>query len=97
MDYALLVVFTAAIAVGVVSAVTRTWSLHRRVYSLEDRLSTVEGITQREVKIRAATVRHSRPSAAEESVLLAMQNPPQPKSNAPWWVATNLVKGQVAR
>lgn len=97
MDYALLVVFTSAIAVGVVSAVVRTWSIHRRLYSLEDRLSTVEGVTTREVKIRAAATRHSRPSLAEEAMALAIQNAPAAKVSSPWWTAPNLIKGQVAR
>lgn len=97
MDYALLVVFTAAISVGVVSAVVKTWSFHRRLYSLEDRVSTVEGITTREVKIRAATSRHTRTSAAEDAVAVALANPVAPKIAVPWWANPQLKRGQVSQ
>lgn len=97
MDYALLLVFTASISVGVVSAVVRTWSFHRRLYSLEDRLSTVEGVTTREVKIRAAQSRQRVPTLAEEAVAAAMANPPQNRSTLPWWQQPHLKKGSVAQ
>lgn len=57
MDYALILLIVACVAVGAVAAVVRTWSLHARLYSLEDRVSVNEGITTREVKIRAADSR----------------------------------------
>lgn len=97
MDYALLLVFTSAIAVGVISAVVKTWSFHRRIYSLEDRLSTVEGITTREVKIRAANSRARPNSAAEDAMAMALANPRPPVSNVPWWASPNLIKGAVAK
>lgn len=92
MDYALLLVFTAAIAVGVVSAVVRTWALHRRLYSVEDELSTVQGILTREVKIRAATSRQ-RSTPAEDAIAAAIANPPQPHKHVPWWNNPALKKG----
>lgn len=97
MDYALLLVFVSAIAVGVVSAVVRTWSFHRRLYSLEDRLSTVEGITQREVKIRAANARPRTSTAAEDAIAMALANPKPAGVTVPWWNSPNLIKGQVAK
>jgi hypothetical protein len=93
MDYALLLVFTAAIAVGVAGSFARTWSFQRRLYSLEDRLSTVEGITTREVKIRAATSRPRANSAADEAIAMAMANPKPAVSTVPWYAQPNLKRG----
>lgn len=87
MDFAAILLVVAAMAVGITSAVVRTWALHRRVYSLEDRCNVLEGVQQREVKIRAAESRARRPSAAEESIALAMAHPPPsvPVRRQPWW------------
>lgn len=84
MDYAFLLVFTSAIALGVVSAVVRTWSLHRRVYSLEDRLGVLEGVQQREVKIRAAQARAPK-GQADEDLFKAMQHTPTQGRKLNWW------------
>jgi len=89
-NFAVTLLIVSGIAVGVVSAVIRTWSLHARLYSLEDRMSVVEGVTTREVKIRAAQARHAKPSRDEELAqqLLAPQvSTPAKKLN--WW-ETNL-------
>lgn len=83
MDYALLLVFTAAIAVGVVSAVVRTWSLHRRVYTLEDRLEVLEGIQTREVKTRAAQERWKKPDKDTELLAALTNGGSGRKKN--WW------------
>lgn len=93
MDYALLLVVTAALAVGVAGSFARTWSFQRRLYSLEDRLSTVEGITTREVKIRASMSRPRANSAADEAIALAMANPKPTVSNVPWYASPNLKRG----
>lgn len=69
MDYALLLVFTGAIAVGVISAVVKTWSFHTRLYSLEDRVAVMEGVQTREVKIRAAQAR--TPKANSDEALMS--------------------------
>jgi hypothetical protein len=83
MEIAFILLLAAAVAVGVVSAVVRTWSLHARLYSLEDRVSVVEGVTQREVKIRAATSRAGRPTKDEDLLkeLAVAQTAPAKKLN----------------
>lgn len=92
MDYAVLLLLVSAAAVGIVSAVARTWSLHSRLYSLEDRVSVLEGVTQREVKIRAAEGRWKKPSIEEEAIKAALANPGQPQP-VKWWDAPHLKKG----
>jgi hypothetical protein len=82
MDYALLLGILACIAVGVVSAVVRTWSLHQRTYSLEDRVAILEGTLTREVKTRAAQARVSKPDKDLE-LLSAVNQAPVAKKN--WW------------
>ena len=83
MDYALILLIVACIAVGAVAAVVRTWSLHARLYSLEDRVSVNEGITTREVKIRAAESRgKNRPAddALFKELAAAQSAPPRKKN-----------------
>ena len=86
MELATILLLVAAVAVGVVSAVARTWSLHSRIYSLEDRVAVVEGVTQREVKIRAA---QSRPPnlAKDEALLkeLTSKASSSPGRKLNWW------------
>jgi hypothetical protein len=97
MEYALILLFVAAIAVGVVSAVVKTWSFHTRLYSLEDRLTVVEGVQQREVKVRAATERwkkEPKDDAAIEAALLAPAPAKQRKLN--YWERPDLKKGAYA-
>jgi len=88
--FAGILLVASCVAVAAVAAVARTWSLHSRLYSLEDRMAVVEGVTQREVKIRAAQARINKPNKDEElaSALLAPQaQAPAKKMN--WW-ETNL-------
>lgn len=94
MEYAVLLLIVGAVAVGVVSAIVTTWSLRARVFSLEDRLAIVEGVLQREVKVRAATERWKRKSPAEEAAELLVNQPnaaPTRKHN--WWDNPALKKG----
>jgi len=96
MEVATILLVLASIAVGVVSAVITTWSLRARLYSLEDRTSILEGVTQREVKIRAA---QSRPSSlARDEVALRqlselVQKPAEYRG--PWWLNPALKRGGV--
>ncbi len=86
MELATYLLIAAAVAAGVVGAVARVWSIHSRLYSLEDRLSLVEGILTREVKVRAATERWKRPSRDEERIAEALANlPPPPTQKKNWW------------
>jgi len=86
LEVATILLLVSAVAVGVTAAVARTWALHSRIYSLEDRVAVVEGVTQREVKIRAA---QSRPPnlAKDEALLKSLSNspPPPPTRKLNWW------------
>lgn len=85
MDYAILLLVVGCIAVGVAAAVVRTWSLHARTYSLEDRVACLEGVTTREVKIRAAQARYAKPD--KDAELLAALQPKEtvPATRYNWW------------
>jgi len=89
-NFAVTLLIVSGIAVGVVSAVIRTWSLHARLYSLEDRISVVEGVTTREVKIRAAQARHAKPSKDEELAQSLLSPQTQPVTKKLNWWETNL-------
>lgn len=95
-ESAVILLVLSAIAVGVVSAVVTTWSLRARLYSLEDRLNVVEGVTQREVKIRAAQSRPAKLSADEVALnqLAALQAKPA-TFQGPWWMNPKLKRGGV--
>lgn len=81
-DFALLLVVVSCIAVGVTSAVVRTWSLHRRTYSLEDRVAVLEGTLTREVKTRAAQERWKKP---DKDLELLNQVNTTPNRRLNWW------------
>lgn len=84
MDYAIILLILSCVAVGVAGAVARTWGLHRRLYALEDRCTLLEGIQQREVKVRAAATRWQKTDQSEAMLkeLVAAQ-PASRKLN--WW------------
>lgn len=84
MEFGLVLLISSVLAGGVIGALVRTWSIHARLYSLEDRVNVVEGIVTREVKTRAATERWKKPSKDEELLLNAMNAPV--RDNRPWWV-----------
>lgn len=90
MDYVVLLVFTGALAVGVVGAVVRTWSLHSRLYSLEDRVGVLEGVQTREVKIRAAQSRQPKNNADDALVEQLRTVGSGRKKN--WWEVNPAVK-----
>ena len=81
-SFAFILLIVACIAVGVTSAVVRTWTLHSRTYSLEDRVAVIEGNLTREVKTRAAQERWKKPDKDLE-LLQQAQLTPQRKMN--WW------------
>jgi hypothetical protein len=87
MDYALYVVVAACLAAGIMGAVLRGWSIHSRLYSLEDRVGVVEGTLTREVKIRAAQSRPPR-GQADESLFKELSGKPvqvAPPRVLNWW------------
>ena len=95
MEYGLLVVISAVIAGGVVGAMLRMWSVASRLYSLENRVNLVEGITTREVKIRASAERWKKPTADEAELASRLLHPQEPKatSSHAWWNNPALKKG----
>lgn len=93
MDLALLVTIACVVAGAASGGVLRTWSMHRRMYSLEDRMIVLEGVTQREVKIRAAGERWKKP-ATDDAALVALMTPKEPqKPKGPWWMNPDLKRG----
>ncbi len=84
MEYAILLVILACAAVGVTAAVVTTWRLRVTLLELSDRVNVLEGITNREVKVRAATERWKKPDKDAE-LLNALQAPPARRQN--WWEA----------
>jgi hypothetical protein len=76
MEVATILLITSCVAAGVVSAIVVTWRLRSDLYSFGDRLSVVEGIQTREVKIRAGAERGRRLSADEEALKVAIEHPP---------------------
>jgi hypothetical protein len=84
--FALFLLSIACIAAGVVGALIHTWSLRAVTYSLDSRLSVVEGNLLREVKARAGQERWKKPDkdAALASELIT---PTKPRLN--FW-QTNL-------
>lgn len=96
MEYAVLLTIVGAVAVGVVAAVARTWSLHSRLYSLEDRLAVLESVQQREVKIRASAERWNKPKAEDLAIAAALQAQPAPAQKLPWYKSPNLKRGAYA-
>jgi len=94
MDLALTLLITSIVAGAVAGALVRTWSIHRRLYSLEDRLLVVEGVTQREVKIRAGQERWKRPSKDDEALAAALALSSRAASaKLPWWKNPDLKQG----
>lgn len=93
MELGLWLLIACVVAGGVAGALLRTWSILSRVYSLETRTAVLEGISAREVKIRAANDRWKRPSKDEEVLVAALATPPPPERKVPWWQNPDLKKG----
>jgi hypothetical protein len=83
LEPAVLLLIVASVAAGVVGAIVTTWSLRATIYSLEDRISVVEGITQREVKIRAGQARQMKTPKDEELLKDLRAAPVSRQPN--WW------------
>lgn len=83
MEYAILLTILGAMAVGVTSAVVTTWRLRVTLLELSDRVNVLEGITNREVKVRAAAARWAKPDKDVELLQAMTQQAPVHKKN--WW------------
>lgn len=87
MEYGLLLLITAVVSGGALGAIVRAWSMSSRLYSLEDRVMILEGVTQREVKIRASESRWRKPSKDEDFIEKVFANQKESKAKAKaWWV-----------
>lgn len=82
VEYAVLLLIAAVIAVGVVAAVVTTWGLRARLYSLEERMELVEGGLLRETKARAGAERWKKPDK-DAAILAELQTAPAKRRN--WW------------
>lgn len=86
MELGLLVVIAAVIAGGVLGSTIRAWSISSRLFSLEDRLETLERAHLREVKSRVSQERWGKKSKDELLVESALEKPAAPVPvQAPWW------------
>lgn len=83
--FSLILLVTCCIAAGVVAGVVHTWSLRAHAYSLEDRLSIVEGTLAREVKVRAGQERWKKPDKDAELVKSLATIPIAPARKLNWW------------
>lgn len=93
MEYALYLLIAGGLGVSTAAALVRTWSLHSRLYSLEDRCNVLEGTVQREVKIRAAAERWKRSDRDIEMVASAVGGGADSSPKIPWWQKPNLKRG----
>lgn len=85
---AFLLLIACVLGGGVAGALLRTWDIHRRLYSLEVQLAEVQGIVQREVKIRAGQSKAAVPRVDKEALeLLKGAQNLQAAGAAPvnWW------------
>jgi len=90
--FALFLLLTCSVAAGVVAAVVHTWSLRALAYSLDTRLSVVEGNLLREVKARAGQERWKQPSPTEKQLqeALALRTAQAPEKPKAWWLNPDL-------
>jgi hypothetical protein len=72
-----------ALASGYTAGYLRTWSLHRRTYSLECAVSDLETKLLVEVKRRAGQERQKDSRIEAEILASAKSHPSAPK--LPWW------------
>lgn len=85
---AFLLLIACVLGGGVAGALLRTWDIHRRLYSLEVQVAEVQGIQQREVKIRAGQTKTSVPRIDKEALELlktAQTQPPAQATPLQWW------------
>ena len=92
IEFATILLIVSCIAAGVTASIVTTWTLRASLYSLDTRVSIVEGTLTREVKARAGQERWRKPTKDEELVAAALANPaPQPAM--PWYMNPALKKG----
>lgn len=95
MEIAVYLIIAACVGAAVAGALARTWSLHSRLYSLEDRCGVLEGTVNREVKIRAAQDRWSKPTK-NDTLFAQMPTDVAPQRKGPWWKNPKLRNGAYA-
>lgn len=74
----------SAFALGYAGGCLRTWSLHRRTYSLECAVADLENKVLVEVKRRAGHERQ-RDRTIDEDILKAAAAKQPAKPTVPWW------------
>lgn len=88
-EYAIILLIACVIGGGVCGAVLRSWSLDRRLYSLEVAVGELQGLVTREVKIRAAQTRTPSAKIEREAAELLKANagvqPALPMGAVEWW------------
>lgn len=85
MSVEYLVLSTVCLALGFLGSLASKWSLQTKLYSLEDRLSLVEGSLLRETKSRAATARWQKQSVEEAAIEAALLTKETPVGRKPKW------------
>lgn len=90
MEIASILLIVACIGAGVAGAVGSTWNLRIKSYSLDHRLTLIEGIVQREVKVRAAQERWKAPKTDDALVALTRDLVTQTKPGGSNWWKTGL-------
>jgi len=92
--FAVFLLLAGCLSAGVVAAVVHTWSLRALSYSLETRLTLVEGTLNREVKARAGQERWKKPAKDVEALEALLKNAnAQPAQAVPYWKDPRLKVG----
>jgi hypothetical protein len=79
---AIFLLYAIACAFGYLGGLLRTWSIHRRTYSLECAVADLENKILVEVKRRAGQERQKGHKLDEEIIAAAAKKPDEAK---PWW------------
>lgn len=85
MSVEYLVLSIVCLALGFLGSFASKWSLQSKLYSLEDRLTLVEGSLLREVKSRAATARWQKQSVEEAAIEAALSIKAEPVGKKRKW------------
>jgi hypothetical protein len=86
MDTALYMVLSVGFAVSLLTCLALNWKIHTQLYSAQDRLSVLEGIVTREVKIRASNERWNKVRQSDSAIEAALASGPvQPPKKVPWY------------
>lgn len=84
MEIATVLLIVGCVAAGVTGALVTSWSLRSKLFSLEDRLSIVEGTVTREVKTRAGQERWKK-ADKDEALLTALKSGGVTGRTLNWW------------